>query len=211
MSIEIVFVLDRSGSMAGNESDVIGGVNTLLDKQRESGVHATVSMFKFDTEYNEISRHIPLADAKLLAEEYVPRGGTALMDAVGKTINAMGEDYKKSETPPQGVMFVIFTDGMENASREFTRDKVKTLISRQENEWNWEFVYMGAHADAFKESDSIGLRRTDTRGFAKSRGFAKTQAAFTQNYADLSAQTVAYAHANDSTDDSSAGDGVSGD
>jgi len=209
MSIEIVFVLDRSGSMQGNQSDVIGGVNTLLDEQRKAGVHATVSMFKFDTEYDEICRHIPLSEAKLDAADYVPRGATALMDAVGKTINMMGEDYAKSMSPPQGVMFVIFTDGMENASKEFHRGTIAKLIAQQEKDWNWEFVYMGAHSDAFAESSSMGVSGQDVRGFAKTRGFAKSRQAFHDNYSDLSLQTVAYAAANNSAGDTTLGDGGS--
>ena len=203
MAIELVFVLDRSGSMSGNESDVVGGVNTLLDKQREMGVNATVSMFKFDYEYEEICRHIPLSEARLKGTDYVPRGSTALLDAVGRTIDKMGNDYRKSMTPPEGVMFVIFTDGQENSSREYHSETVRNLIERQEKEWNWEFVYMGADVNDFAgEVKNLGLRKVDSRGFSKARGFAKTREAFASNYADLSAQTVAYAVANNSVGDS---------
>lgn len=192
MAIEIVFVLDRSGSMSGNQQDVVGGVNTLLQQQRDAGVQATVSMFRFDSEYEAICKHIPLADAHLNEHDYVPRGMTRLNDAIGQTIDDMGKDYAEWYIKPDGVMFVIFTDGLENASTKYTANDVHERITQQEKQWNWEFVYMGAHKDAFAEAAKLGVKQSSTRGFAK------TAADFTKNYGDIAAMTVAYACNNNS-------------
>lgn len=197
--IEIVFVLDRSYSMMGNQNDLLEGVNTVLEDQKSAGVEATVSMFAFDHHYEEICRHIPLAEASLELADIQPRGNTRLYDALGVTIRDMGKDYAKWDRKPNGIMFIVFTDGQENDSREYTSNQVKNMIRHQENNYNWEFIYLGAHKNAYLDSRDLGFKVGNTRQFAKShRGFKS-------NYDNLSGITVAYAAATHSVDENMLG------
>ncbi|WP_102349043.1 vWA domain-containing protein [Bacillus sp. Marseille-P3661] len=157
---EIIFLLDRSGSMAGLERDTIGGFNTMVQKQSQLEGETYLTTVLFDHCYEILWNGVKAQDVTLTEEDYFVRGSTALLDAVGKTIIDVG--YRLSQTReekrPGKVIFVITTDGLENASREFTYEKVRELINRQQEKYNWEFIFMGANIDAVKEADSIGIK-----------------------------------------------------
>ena len=156
---ELVFILDRSGSMSGLESDTIGGFNSMIEKEKklDAKVNVTTVLFndKIDTIYSreDIRRIKPLTD-----KEYEVGGTTALLDAVGSTILkvARTEGIENKDTK---VVFVIITDGLENASEEFTREKVKQMISDKQEKEGWDFIYLGANIDAAEEADAIGIDR----------------------------------------------------
>ena len=158
---ELVFILDRSGSMAGLEADTIGGFNAMLEKQRKEPGEAVISTVLFDNETEVIHDRIPLDRVPRLTEkEYYVRGCTALLDAVGGAIHHIGNvhKYAREEDRPEKTLFVITTDGMENASRRYTYDKVKAMIERQREKYGWEFLFLGANIDAAREAARFGIR-----------------------------------------------------
>ena len=157
---ELVFILDRSGSMAGLEADTIGGFNAMIDKQRTEEGEAYVSTVLFDNESVVIHDRVPLDKVpKLTNRDYYVRGCTALLDAVGGAIHHIGNvhKYAREEDRPEKTLFVITTDGMENASRRYTYDKVKAQISRQKEKYGWEFLFLGANIDAAREAARFGI------------------------------------------------------
>ena len=158
---ELVFILDRSGSMAGLEADTIGGFNAMLQKQRGAPGEAVISTVLFDNETEVIHDRIPLDRVPRLTEkEYYVRGCTALLDAVGGAIHHIGNvhKYAREEDRPEKTLFVITTDGLENASRRYTYDKVKSMIERQRETYGWEFLFLGANIDAAREAARFGIR-----------------------------------------------------
>lgn len=158
---ELVFILDRSGSMAGLEGDTIGGFNAMLEKQRKEPGEAVISTVLFDNETEVIHDRLPLDRVPRLTEkEYYVRGCTALLDAVGGAIHHIGNvhKYAREEDRPEKTLFVITTDGMENASRRYTYDKVKAMIERQREKYGWEFLFLGANIDAAREAARFGIR-----------------------------------------------------
>ena len=158
---ELVFILDRSGSMAGLEADTIGGFNAMIEKQRKEPGEAVISTVLFDNETEVIHDRIPLDRVPRLTEkEYYVRGCTALLDAVGGAIHHIGNvhKYAREEDRPEKTLFVITTDGMENASRRYTYDKVKAIIERQREKYGWEFLFLGANIDAAREAARFGIR-----------------------------------------------------
>ena len=158
---ELVFILDRSGSMAGLEADTIGGFNAMIEKQRGEPGEAVISTVLFDNETEVIHDRIPLDRVPRLTEkEYYVRGCTALLDAVGGAIHHIGNvhKYAREEDRPEKTLFVITTDGMENASRRYTYDKVKSMIERQRERYGWEFLFLGANIDAAREAARFGIR-----------------------------------------------------
>ena len=158
---EMVFILDRSGSMNGLEKDTIGGFNSMVDKQRKEEGEAYISTVIFDDQAEVIHDRIPLDKiGKLTEDEYYVRGCTALLDAVGQAIRHIGNvhKYAREEDVPERTIFVITTDGMENASRYFTYDELKKLISQQQEKYGWEFLFLGANIDAAAEAGRIGIR-----------------------------------------------------
>lgn len=167
---EIIFLLDRSGSMGGLESDTIGGFNAFIENQRKLEGKTLVTGVLFDNQYEVVWNGAEAEKVKLTAEKYYVRGCTALLDAVGKTILDVG--YRLSKTNeddrPGKVIFVITTDGFENASREFTYKKVKELIKHQQEKYNWEFIFLGANIDAEKEADSLGINIENAYSFEAS-------------------------------------------
>ena len=173
---EIVFILDRSGSMAGLESDVIGGFNSFIENQSKMDGRVIVTAVLFDHEYELLWNGIDARKARLTSNEYYVRGCTALLDAVGKTILDVERrlSMQPEEKRPGKVIFVITTDGLENASREFSYEKVKGLIKHQQERYGWEFVFLGANIDVAKEADSLGICRDDAYSFKASKaGVAK--------------------------------------
>jgi hypothetical protein len=156
---EIIFLLDRSGSMGGLESDTIGGFNAFIENQRKLEGKTLVTGVLFDDQYEVLWNGAEAEKVKLTAEEYYVRGCTALLDAVGKTILDVGYRLSKTneDNRPGKVIFVITTDGFENASREFTYNKVKELIKHQQEKYHWEFIFLGANIDAEREADNLGI------------------------------------------------------
>ena len=158
---ELVFILDRSGSMAGLEADTIGGFNAMTQKQRKEPGEALVSTVLFDNETQVIHDRVPLEKVPALTQkEYYVRGCTALLDAVGGAIHHIGtvHKYAREEDRPEKTLFVITTDGMENASRRYTYDKVKAMIEHQREKYGWEFLFLGANIDAAREAARFGIR-----------------------------------------------------
>ena len=157
---ELVFLLDKSGSMGDLTNDTIDGFNTMINKQKNEEGEAYVTTVLFDNNYKILHNHLFLPEVPLLTEkEYIPLGRTAILDAVGNTINSIGARLNSTpeEERPEKVIFIITTDGCENASREFTKAKVKEMIEHQRNKYSWTFVFLGANMDAVAEASSLGI------------------------------------------------------
>ena len=157
---ELVMILDRSGSMGGLESDTIGGYNSMLKKQRETEGEVLVSTVLFDGESEVLYDRIPLQDMPQMTEkEYYVRGCTALLDAIGGAIHHIGNvhKYAKDEDRPEKTIFVITTDGLENASKRYSYEKVKQMVERQKEKYGWEFLFLGANIDAIKTAGRFGI------------------------------------------------------
>lgn len=157
---ELVFILDRSGSMSGLGKDTIGGFNSMLEKQRKEPGDAVVSTVLFDNETEVIHDRVAIADVPNLTDkEYFVRGCTALLDAVGGAIHHIGNvhKYARKEDVPEKTLFIITTDGMENASYRYTYDKVRYMIERQKERYGWEFLFFGANIDAAAEARRFGI------------------------------------------------------
>lgn len=157
---EIVFILDRSGSMAGLEDDTIGGFNAMIDKQKKEAGEAVVSTVLFDQQSEVIYDRMDIQKIQpMTRKEYYARGCTALLDAVGGAIHHIGNvhKYAREEDRPEKTLFVITTDGMENASRKYSYQMLKTMIERQKVKYDWEFIFLGANIDAAREAARFGL------------------------------------------------------
>ena len=157
---EIVFILDRSGSMAGLEDDTIGGFNAMIEKQKGEPGEALVSTVLFDNESVVIHDRVDIQRIKpMTRKEYYVRGCTALLDAVGGAIHHIENvhKYAREEDRPEKTLFIITTDGMENASRKYTYDHLKAMIERQKEKYGWEFLFLGANIDAAKEAARFGI------------------------------------------------------
>ncbi len=157
---ELVFILDRSGSMAGLEKDTIGGFNTMQEKQKQAEGEALVSTVLFDHETDIIHDRADIQTVPPLTEkDYVPRGSTALLDAVGGAIHHIGNihKYARAEDVPEHTIFVITTDGMENSSHRYSAEHVKQMIERQKARYHWEFLFLGANMDAVETARRYGI------------------------------------------------------
>jgi uncharacterized protein YegL len=157
---ELVFILDRSGSMAGLESDTTGGFNAMLEKQRNAPGDAVVTTVLFDDMFELLHDRIDIRAVKPITErEYFVRGSTALLDAIGLTISKIANVQKQTaeEHRADKVLFVITTDGMENASREYTYEKVRDMVRHQKVKYGWEFIFLGANIDAIATAASFGI------------------------------------------------------
>lgn len=159
--------------MSGKESDVIGGVNKFLDDQKKLPDPATIAFVRFDTGHIERFRPMQnLAEAQhLTSEDFQPRGGTPLLDAVGQTIAGLDDDWKREQ--PERAIVVIVTDGQENASSEYTKAKIKEMIEARQASGKWAFIYLGANVDSFAEAGSMGIAMANTANYhATKQGFA---------------------------------------
>lgn len=171
---ELVFILDRSGSMGGLEKDTIGGFNSLLEKQKREEGEAYLSVVLFDHEQEVIYDRTPVQKAEPMTEDqYFVRGSTALMDAIGSAIHHIGnvQKYARDEDRPEKTLFVITTDGYENASRRYSAEKVRSMIKRQKEKYGWEFLFLGANIDAVETARTFGIEKnravnyhSDSRG-----------------------------------------------
>lgn len=157
--LNIVFLLDRSGSMHGSEDDTIGGYNSYIQNQKEKDANVTTILF--DDKYEFLTKNTPIKEVKkLTSKEYYTRGSTALLDAIGKSISYMDELNKTK------VIFVITTDGYENSSIMYNRQQTKKLIEEHNN---WEFIYLGANIDSYEEGTQLGIRKSNIANYKKSK------------------------------------------
>lgn len=157
---EIVFLLDRSGSMSGLEKDTIGGFNAMIEKQKKEEGEALISTVLFDHEMKVLHDRVPVQDVKPISEkDYQVRGCTALLDAMGGAIHHIGNvhKYARNEDVPEHTIFVITTDGMENASSHYSSSKVRTMVERQKEKYGWEFLFLGANMDAIAAAKDFGI------------------------------------------------------
>lgn len=168
---EIVFILDRSGSMYSLEKETIGGFNSFVNQQRKEDGAAKLTTVLFDDRYEILHNGIDINEVpELTNKEYYSRGMTAMLDAIGKTINDVGDRLNKTEEAERlaKVIFVITTDGMENASTEFSKAQVKEMIERQQNEYSWQFLFLGANIDSVQEAGSLGINSNCTANYTAS-------------------------------------------
>ncbi|MBO5383453.1 MAG: hypothetical protein J6A30_04045, partial [Ruminococcus sp.] len=157
---ELVFILDRSGSMAGLEEDTIGGFNAMIEKQRKEDGDCYVSTILFDNVSEVLHDRVKLSEiAPMTDRDYTVRGCTALIDAIGGAIHHIGNvhKYARPEDVPAHTMFVITTDGMENASHRYTTERVRSMIERQKEKYGWEFLFIGANIDAVATAAEYGI------------------------------------------------------
>jgi uncharacterized protein YegL len=186
---EIACVIDRSGSMTPIRDDAIGGFNTFLEEQQKLPDKANATVCLFDNEYILLHDGVDLTEVKpLTSKTYVPRGTTALYDAIGRTISAI--DSRVSKSPEQKVVIAILTDGQENASREFNKTKIMDMIKAREKQ-GWLILYLSASANAFADASSIGVSSNNTMSFtADSKGMRNA-------YSSMSSSTASYRSTND--------------
>ena len=156
---ELIFLLDRSGSMSGLEKDTIGGFNGLIKKQIAEPGQTWVTTVLFDDKFELLYEGKEAKNVQISAKEYFVRGSTALLDAIGNTINIVNKrlDSLEKEENPDNVLFIITTDGYENSSKEFSKDKIREMIEHQTKGHNWEFMYLGANIDTVSEAREIGI------------------------------------------------------
>ncbi len=158
--LDLVFLIDRSGSMYGSEKDTMGGFNSFIEKEKNNEFNTNVTTVLFDHGYDVLYRRKPIDDVCPLTEkEYFVRGSTALLDAIGKTIISLDKEVDNK------VLFVIMTDGMENASIEFSKSQIRNMI----NNHNWEFIFIGADIDSYAEAGHIGIKKSRIANYRKSK------------------------------------------
>ena len=169
---EMVFIIDKSGSMAGMEEDTVGGFNAMIEKQKKLDGKCYVSTVLFSNRSNVLHDRIDIQKIEPLTErEYCVGGGTALLDAIGGAIHHIGNvhKYARNEDVPEHTIFVITTDGMENASCEYDSERVKQMIRRQEERYGWEFLFVAANIDAVETARNIGIRRERAANYKQTR------------------------------------------
>lgn len=154
---DITVVMDRSGSMVSCQQDMEGGLNTFIEEQKKQPGAALFTLVQFDTTYEFVHKGMPIRDVPKC--RLVPRGGTALLDAIGQAVQETGERLNAipEDQRPGLVVFVIITDGQENSSREWTLEKVKSLITQQQDAYKWQFTFLGANQDAFAAAGGMGI------------------------------------------------------
>jgi len=177
----IALIVDRSGSMVTIKSDMEGGLNTFLEDQAKIPGKCLVDLHIFDTEYETVYENRSVGSAKV---QIVPRGGTALLDAIGKTVVSLGEKLSRmdGDKRPEIVIVAIITDGEENSSREWELDEVKKLIEMQQSEWSWKFVFLGANMDAIAAGSGMGLAKGMSMGYTASAAGTRIGTQSLSNY-----------------------------
>ena len=169
---ELVFILDRSGSMAGFEADTIGGFNSTIEKQKKQDGKVYVSTVLFDNNSEVIHDRVDIDEIRPMTEnEYQVGGCTALLDAIGGSIHHIGNihKYARPEDVPEHTVFVITTDGMENASHRYSSQEIKSKIKRQTEKYGWEFIFLAANIDAVETAESIGIRRERAANYRQTK------------------------------------------
>lgn len=185
---ELVFILDRSGSMQGLEADTIGGFNSMLSKQQKEAGEAYLSTVLFDDKVEVLHDRVRVDSVRPITQkEYYVRGCTALLDALGGAIRHIGNihKYARPEDVPEHTLFVITTDGMENASRHYTAPQIKAMIQRQKEKYGWEFLFLGANIDAVETARRLGI------GSDRAVNYHNDSAGTRLNYATVSAAVSA--------------------
>jgi uncharacterized protein YegL len=180
---EIVFILDRSGSMSGFETDTIGGFNATIEKQKKEDGKALVSTILFDSETSVLHDRVNINDIpKMTERDYQVRGCTALLDAIGGAINHIGtiHKYARREDVPEHTIFIITTDGMENDSRKYDAREIKEMIKRQTDKYGWEFIFLAANIDALETADRYGIRKD------RAVNYEQTPTGVQENYCRMS-------------------------
>jgi Mg-chelatase subunit ChlD len=169
---DITLVVDRSGSMEEIRSDAEGGVNAFIQNQANEPGEALLTLVQFDTEYEFLHQGTPIGQVSRY--KLVPRGATALLDAVGRAINETGERLARTaeQDRPGLVVFVVMTDGHENSSKEFSKNQIKQMIEQQQNTYNWHFTFLGADQDAFAEARAMGMADMGAANFSKDKVMA---------------------------------------
>jgi len=158
---EVVFILDRSGSMSGLESDTIGGFNSMLKKQKKEAGQAYISTILFDDSCEVLHDRVPVNQVEPINEnQYYVRGCTALLDAVGGAIKHIinVHKYAREEDRPEKTVFIITTDGMENSSRKYSYEKIKKMIEKEQKKYGWKFIFIGANIDSIAEAGRFGIK-----------------------------------------------------
>ena len=171
------------------KNDAIGGFNSFLEEQKKLPREATLTLIQFNTDYSVIHENKPLSDVNPISDkDYIPMGSTALLDAVGKTVDSTGRRLANTpeENRPEKVIVAILTDGQENASRSYDLSKISDMISHQKEKYSWEFIFLGANQDAFSEAAKIGIDSKDTINFAASSDGIRTA------YSNMSDSVRAY-------------------
>ena len=184
---DITIVLDRSGSMASIKGDTIGGFNTFLEEQQKNSENIRLSLVQFDYENETVYNNVPLKEVQPLTEEtFRPRGSTALLDTLGEIINRTGQRFSemKEGDRPSKVMFVIITDGHENASKEFNRKQIFDMIKHQTDKYSWDFLFLGANQDAIDEGAKYGISAD------MSMTYAATSAGVSNTFKNVSASVT---------------------
>ena len=169
---EIVFILDRSGSMSGFEADTIGGFNATIEKQKEQDGKVYVSTVLFDNISEVIHDRIDINEIKRMTRrDYQVGGCTALLDAIGGAIHHIGNihKYARQEDIPEHTIFIITTDGMENASHRYSKDRIKEMIKRQTEKYGWEFIFLAANIDAVETAENIGIRKERAANYRQTK------------------------------------------
>ena len=186
---ELVFILDRSGSMAGLEKDTIGGFNAMIEKQKKQEGECYVSTVLFDDVSEVLHDRVKLSEINPMTDnDYTVRGCTALLDAIGGAIHHIGNihKYARAEDVPEHTVFIITTDGMENASRRYTSEKIKGMIERQKEKYGWEFLFVAANIDAVETASRIGIKRERAANYkATKEGTTKLYAVMCETVSEM--------------------------
>jgi len=181
--VELVFVVDRSGSMSSIASDMEGAIKSVIKDQKKLDKEILVTFVRFDTEYEKVFSHTPIKDVPEI--NIKARGMTALLDAMGKTINSFEREFSEKEDKerPEKVLFMVITDGCENSSREFSREKVFGMIETVKRDHKWDFTFIGANQDAIAEGGNLGINRGSSINYVASSAGVRAMSMNLSSYA----------------------------